>query len=157
MGWQIVEDDDIALGQGGRQLGLDPGIEDLPVHGLIDDEGCGQAIAAQPGDEGLYLPVSERRLGSQPVTFEAATAWPRHLGIGAGLIHEDQSIRLTSHPRLALGDPFGAGGMNVRAILFRRQQCFFYSDSRCASTSATTKRARSAPPSSPSRRPVPAS
>lgn len=72
MGRQIVEDDDIALGQGGRELGLDPSVEDEPVHGLIDDEGRGEAPVAQTGDEGLDFPMAERRFGSQPMPFEAA-------------------------------------------------------------------------------------
>lgn len=72
MGRQIVEDNDIAFGQGGRELGLDPGVEDEPVHGLIDDEGRGEAPAAQTGDEGLDLPMAERRFGPQPMSFEAA-------------------------------------------------------------------------------------
>ena len=138
-------------------LGLDPCVEDAPVHRLIDDEGRGQAAAAQSGDEGLDLPVSERCFGSQPMAFEATAALPGHLGVGSSLVHKDQPVRLTAHPRLALCDPLGAGGMDVRAILFRCQQCFFYSDSRCASTSATMKPARSARPSPPVRWPTPAS
>jgi hypothetical protein len=59
IGGKIVEDDDIAFGQGWSELGLDPDLEDAPVHGLIDDEGRGQATLAQTCDEGLDLPMSE--------------------------------------------------------------------------------------------------
>jgi hypothetical protein len=41
---QVVHDDDIAVLQGGCELGFDIELEDAPVHGLIDDEGCGQSI-----------------------------------------------------------------------------------------------------------------
>ena len=46
MSGQIVEDNDIAFGQGRGQLGLDPGVEDAPVRLLIDHEGGGQAAMA---------------------------------------------------------------------------------------------------------------
>ena len=62
---QVVEDHHVARLQGRCQLGLDVGVEDLAVHGLIDHPRRDEAIAAQAGDEGLRRPVSERRPGLQ--------------------------------------------------------------------------------------------
>jgi hypothetical protein len=45
-GAQVIEDDDVAFGEGRSQLGFHPGLEDDPVHRLIDDKGRGQAPMA---------------------------------------------------------------------------------------------------------------
>lgn len=50
---QIIEDDHVAGLEGRRELRLDPGLEDVPVHGTVDDPGRGQSIVTQRGDEGL--------------------------------------------------------------------------------------------------------
>ncbi len=43
MGWEVIEDDDIAFSNLRSQLGLDIGVEDHTVHGSIDDKGCDEA------------------------------------------------------------------------------------------------------------------
>ena len=62
VGRQIIHNDDIAFFEGWGELFLDVGLEDAPVHGGIDDEGGGEPVAAQAGDEGLGHPMPERRL-----------------------------------------------------------------------------------------------
>ena len=62
VGSKIVEDDDIALCQRRSELRFDVGLEDAPVHWRVDDERGGEPMTAQPGDEGLRLPMSERCL-----------------------------------------------------------------------------------------------
>ena len=54
---------DVARFQGWGQLGLDIGLEYLPVHRTIDDKRSHQAIMTQPGDECLRLPMSEGHRG----------------------------------------------------------------------------------------------
>ena len=125
VGGEIVEDDDIALCQRRGELGFDIGLEDAPVHRRVDDERGGEPVAAQAGDEGLGLPMSERRLGAQPLALQAAAAQARHLGGGSGLVDEDQPMRLKPHPRLALGLPFLARLADVGTILLAGQQRFF--------------------------------
>jgi len=125
VGGQIVEDDDVAFRQSWCQLGFNPGIEDDPVHRLIDDEGRGQAPMAQSGDKGLGFPVTEWGLRPKPQAFERASAQPGHLGGGAGFVDEDETVALAPQPRL----PTAPGFTRRRyfgAILFRRQQRFFY-------------------------------
>ena len=125
VGRQIVHDHDIALGESWRELFLDIGLEDAPVHWGIDDEGGGELVAAQAGDEGLGHPMPEGRLRAKPLTPQAAPAQARHLGSGPGLVEKDEPIRLKPHARLAGGGPFLARRFDVGAILLAGQQGFF--------------------------------
>lgn len=88
MSGEIVEDDDIARRQRRGELDLDIDLQDAPLHRPVDDEGSGQPITPEPGAKGLCLPVSERRLGAQTLTFQAAAAHAGHLRRCAGFIEE---------------------------------------------------------------------
>lgn len=50
MNRQIVEDDHIALAEGGSQLGFDIGIEGLAVDCAVDDPRCRQPGIGRSGD-----------------------------------------------------------------------------------------------------------
>jgi len=136
---EVVENDDVSFTQGGGELGFNPGLEDTPVHRLIDHKRSGQSALPQSGDECLSFPMSEWRLGPQPSPLEIATPKPRHLGRRAGLIDKDQPVRVAPHSRLSFCNPLLASSMNVRPTLFGCQQRFFYNDSRCAGTNVTAK------------------
>ena len=125
MGGQVVKDDDVAGLEGRSQLGFDVGLEDAPIHRRVDDEWRGERVAAQAGDEGLRLPMSERGLGEKPLAFPATAAQARHLGCRSGLVEEDQSMRLKPHLRLANADPFLARLSDVGPILLACPQSFF--------------------------------
>lgn len=125
VGGEVVEDDDIALIEGRSELGLDIGFEDLAVHRAIDDEGRGEAVAAQAGDEGLGIPMTEGGLGAQALALGTAPVEPGHLCRGSGLVDEDQPMGLTPHPRLTLVGPLVARLFDVGAILFVGPQSFF--------------------------------
>jgi len=86
---QIIHDDDVAFGEGRREFFLHIGLEDAPVHRGIDDEGCGEPIAAQAGHEGLGHPMAERRFCAQPLALEGAAAQTGHFGGGSGLVDKD--------------------------------------------------------------------
>ena len=107
------------------ELGFDVSLEDAPIDRRIDDEGRGERAAAQAGDEGLRLPMSERGLGEKPLAFRATAAQARHLGGGSGLVHEDQSVRLQPHLRLANAGPFFARLFDVGTIVLAGAQNFF--------------------------------
>lgn len=106
VGREIVEDDDIPFCQRRSELGFNVGLEDAPVHRRINDEGSREAMTAQPGNEGLRLPMSERCLRAQPLALQAAATQPCHLGGGSGFVDEHQPVGLKPHPWLALGLPF---------------------------------------------------
>ena len=125
MGGEVVENDDVALFERRGKLRRDIGLEDAAVHRGIDDKGRRQAVASQPGDEGLGLPVPERRPGLEPLALRTAATQPCHLGVGAGFVDEDQPVPLKPHLRLTPGDPFLARLPDVRAILLAGQQRFF--------------------------------
>ena len=125
VGRQIVHDDDIAFGEGWCELLLDIGLEDAPVHRGIDDEGGGELVAAQAGDEGLGHPMPERRLAAEPLTLQAAAAQTGHFGSRSSLVEKDQPMRLKPHSRRACGGPFVARRFDVGTILLARQQGFF--------------------------------
>ena len=125
VGRQIVHDDDIAFVEGRGEFFFDIGFEDAPVHRGIDDEGGGELVAAQAGDEGLGHPMPEWCLRAKPLTLRAAPAQTGHLGSGSGLVEKDQPMRLKPHARLACGGPFRARRFDVGAILLACQQGFF--------------------------------
>ena len=52
----FVEDDDVSLRQGRRQLGLYPSLEDAGIHRPVHDPGGDHAMGSQSGDEGLGFP-----------------------------------------------------------------------------------------------------
>ena len=106
-------------------MGLDIGLEDALVHGRVDHERGGERVAPQSGDDGLGLPMSERRLGEKPSPLATAAAQTRHLGGGSSLVQEHQSVRLKPHLRLANAGPFLARLLDVGAILLARPQSFF--------------------------------
>lgn len=74
MGRQIIHDHDIVFFEGRRELFFDIGLEDAPVHWRVDDEGRGELVAAQAGDEGLGHPMPEWRLRTEPLAPQAAAA-----------------------------------------------------------------------------------
>src|SRR4029077_9945 len=94
MGRQIVQDDDVARLESRSQLSLYVSFKNAPVHRRVHDEGGGQGVASQAGDEGLRLPVSERDFRKQPLPPQAAASQARHLGGRSGLVQEDQPVRL---------------------------------------------------------------
>ena len=77
---QVVENDDVASGQPRRKLGLDIGIECGAVHGLVDDPGRAQAVAAQCGDEGLGPPMAKGGMRPEAVALSASSTQARHFG-----------------------------------------------------------------------------
>jgi hypothetical protein len=122
---QIVHDDDVASFKRRGELGLDIGFEDSPVHRRVDDEGRGEGVATQCGDEGLGLPMPEGGFGSEALALQAASARARHFGGGPGLVEEDQPLGLEPHLRLPLSPPFLSRLADVGAIAFAGQKRFF--------------------------------
>ena len=107
------------------QLSLDASFKNAPVHRRVHDEGGGQGVASQAGDEGLRLPVSERDFRKQPLPPQAAASQARHLGGRSGLVQKDQPVRLKPHGRLARQGPFLARLLDVGPIMLAGPQSFF--------------------------------
>jgi hypothetical protein len=85
---------EVAGHHGGDQAALDIGAEDLPGHGVVDDEGRGYGIGAQTGHKGGGLPMTVRHPPDQPRTAARAPTPAGHVGGGAGLVDEHQPARI---------------------------------------------------------------
>lgn len=122
---QVVENDDVAGLERGRQLGFDVGFEDVPVHGPINDPRGGQSIAPQSGDECLCFPVPEGRRGPQSLAAPGSAPETCHFGRGGGLVDEDQAFRFSTHARLTKIPPNPALTLQLGAFALAGQQRFF--------------------------------
>jgi hypothetical protein len=103
---QIVHDDDVAGIERRSQHLLDVGEESGTGHRPVQHARYRHAAQPQAGNEGRGLPVPVRDGGTTPLAFGRSAVAPRHLGRGAGLIDEDQALRLKVdlpfEPRLPL-------------------------------------------------------
>jgi len=119
---QIVEDHNIALSERRGENVLDVGAEGIAIHRPVEHPRRGHAGQAQPGDERQGFPVSERRAVAAALADRRPAIKPRHLGVDAGLVEEDEALRIDERlgrpPQLA---PRG----DVRPVLLGRAQCFF--------------------------------
>ena len=66
-------------GLGGAGPGIfDIGFEYVAVHRAIDDQGRGDPVVTQGGDEGCRFPMPMRNRGEEPFAFAGATTKPGH-------------------------------------------------------------------------------
>ena len=79
-------------------------------------------VAAQGCQEGQRSPVPLRHLGQELSPARRPAAQPRHVGLGPGLVDEDQPRRIK--PAL-IGLPALALSRHVGAILLGGEQSFF--------------------------------
>jgi hypothetical protein len=75
--------------------------------------------------------MAERRLGQQPPAARRASVEPGHLGIGAGLVDENELVGIDERLR---GVPDAAPGGDIRTVLLGGAQCLFLTDSPRRST-----------------------
>ena len=122
MAAEIVHDDDVAGRERRHEKLLDIGEEVLAVDRPIEDAGRIDPVAAERGEEGQGSPVALRRFGQQFVSAWRPAAQPRHVGLGPGLVDEDEARRI----KLALmGLPALAFSRDVGTILLGGEQGFF--------------------------------
>src|ERR1700688_4494554 len=94
----------------------------LAVDRAIEQPWSVDAIVAQRRQERHGLPASVRDFGSEPHAPRPPSPERRHVGLGPGLVDEDQAGRLD--PALT-GCPLGASPRDVRTILFAGVHGFF--------------------------------
>jgi hypothetical protein len=119
---EIIHDNDIARPQRRQQELLDIGPEALAVDRAVDDAGRRDAIVAQRGEEGHGAPVAVRHLGMQRRTAAMPAVGARHVGLGPGLVDEDEAGRVDAS-LVAL--PPMAPPRHVRPILLAGEDGFF--------------------------------
>jgi hypothetical protein len=119
---EIVHDDDVALLERGHEDLLDIGQEAPAVDRTVDDAGRVDPVRPQCRQEGQRPPFAERRLGEEPLTSRASSMPARHVGLGPGLVDEDQPrrIELGLMALPALTPPCDVG-----PVLLRGVQAFF--------------------------------
>jgi len=91
---KVVQDNRCSRRKDRSELGFDPGVEGGTVHCPGDDPRSDEAIAGQPGDEGLCVPAAERGLTGQALVPRGATAEPGQPGPDRGFIDKDQPLRV---------------------------------------------------------------
>jgi hypothetical protein len=91
---EIVEDHDIAFGEGGSQYLLDVEGEEFPVDGAIDDPRGIDTIDPQGRNEGERLPVTVGNAGREALSPRSPAAQRRHIGLDPGLIEEGEAFRV---------------------------------------------------------------
>ena len=117
MASQIVEDYDLALGEGGCEYLFDIEGEEFPVDRAVDDKGSIDAIDAQSSDEGERLPVTVRDGSGQALSSRSPAAQWGHVGLDPGLIDEDEPFWCDA---MLIGLPAPALASDVRPVLLGR-------------------------------------
>ena len=111
---EIVDDDDIAPLQCRQQDALDIGSEAFPIDGSIEKPGGLDTVAAQCRKDGHGLPMTVRDLGRQALPARTPATQRGHVGLGPGLVDEDQARWI--NPVLVLF-PAHPAARDVRAVL----------------------------------------
>jgi hypothetical protein len=134
VGREVVANDKVAAAQFRGEDFLDVGQKHGALHGAIEQQGGGEAIMAQGGDEGGRAPVAMGHMAQATRGGVGPPIEPGHLGVEAGFIEENELVDgPTGLPAL----PLLASQGDVRPILLRGAQRFFYSSSRGAQDDAT--------------------
>ena len=119
---EIVHDHDVAGLQGRDEDLLDVGSKAVAVDWAIENPWSVDPVVAQRGQEGRGLPVAVRDLGREPHAAGCPAPQRRHVGLGPGLVDEDQALRLDPALILCpLRPPVG----DVGTIAFDGDHAFF--------------------------------
>ena len=119
---EIVEDDDLAACQGGRQHLLDIEREELAIDGAVNDPGRADPVVTQRCDEGHGLPMAERCRCLEALPARSPAAQRRHVGFDPRLVDEHQARSLD--PAL-MRLPAGPFTDDVGTVLFGGMDRFF--------------------------------
>ena len=119
---QIVHDDGVAGAQLRRQALAHIGSEDPAIHGAVEDQRRDDAVVAQAGDKGCCPPMAVRCPAGQALPAKATTMASDHVGLGPGLVDEDQAFRVQT---MLIGQPSHARRRHVRAQLLVGENGFF--------------------------------
>jgi len=119
---EVVHDDDVAGRKGRNEELLDPGCEAQAVDWSIEDAWRIDPVMAQCCQEGQRAPFAERSASEQLVTSRCPAPDRRHVGLGPGLVDEDEASGIK--PTLILLPLLPPAG-DLRTQLFDGEQRFF--------------------------------
>jgi hypothetical protein len=101
---------------------LDIGEEELAVDRPVEHAGCVDPVVTQRREEGQRAPFAEGGLGMEPLTAPGTAMGAGHVGLGPGLIDEDEAPGIK--PALILA-PLPPAPRDHRTILLAGEQAFF--------------------------------
>jgi hypothetical protein len=110
---EIVHDDDIALAQRRQQHALDVGSKALTVDRPFNEPRRLDPVEPERGHEGRGCPTAMRHLGDEAPAARRPSAQRRHVGLGPGLIDEDEAPRLDA---ILILDPLRAPPRHVGPV-----------------------------------------
>jgi hypothetical protein len=122
VGAEIVEDDDVARLEGGREELFDIGAKAFAVNGAVEQAGRIDAVIAQGGKKRRGLPAAMRNLVDEALAFRRPAAQAGHVGLRPGLVDEHQAPGIDA---ALIGSPSFAVAAYVRAILLTRDEGLF--------------------------------
>ena len=119
---QIVHDNNIAGTQRRDEDLFDIDLKALAVDRTVEKPWGVDAVMAQRSQERCCVPVTVRDLGRKPHAERCPSAPRRHVGLGPGLVDEDQTLR--RDPVLILG-PLRPPPRHVETVAFASHHGFF--------------------------------
>ena len=122
MAAQVVHDDDVTRAERRSEHLLDIGLEDDAVHRSVDHQWRRDRVVSKAGDEGGGLPMAVGYGANQALALRAAAIQARHVGLGPGLVDEDE---LGWIKRGLIAPPSQARGGHVRPVLLGGVHGFF--------------------------------
>ena len=119
---EIVHDDDVSRAKGWDENLLDIGLKGFTIDRTIKKPWGVDPVMSQCGQEGRSLPVTVRDFGLEPHAERCPPPQRRHVGLGPGLVDEDQALRLDF---ILILDPLRSPPRDVGSIAFASHHGFF--------------------------------
>jgi hypothetical protein len=119
---RFVEDHDVAGPERREKELFDMGEESLAVDGSVEQARRLEAVVAHGGQEGRSFPAAVRNLVDGPLAAGRPTVKARHVGLGPGLVNEDQSSGIDA---ALISSPSRPMATYVRTVLLARDERLF--------------------------------
>ncbi len=122
--WQVVHDDGVARPQRWGESLFDIGQESVAIHGAVQNKRSDQTVGAQSSGECCRLPMSVWDGSTASLAAWRAPVKPRHFGVGAGFVDEDEALRVEIDFPF---EPIFPRGIYIAAPLLGGVRCLFLS------------------------------
>lgn len=118
---KVVHDNSIIGPKFWCQAVPDIHLEDKPVHGAIHHQGRNNAVVTEAGDKGRGAPVAKGCAACEALSLGTASVASYHVGLGHGLVQEDQAFGIKT---VLFSLPLLPGGGHIRPFLFLGENGF---------------------------------
>jgi len=106
----------------GEENLLDIGSKGRAIDGTVEQPWRVDPVVAERCQEGGGLPVAVRDLGGEPHAALRPSPQRRHVGLGPGLVDEDQAL---GSDAVLILDPLPPSASNVRPVALAGDDAFF--------------------------------